>query len=86
MQEDTYQDDGLNLYTYCKNNPVTYYDPSGYMTTASNTGGCPPLGSFGDDSGVITDPSRLLEMTRQPADHHIFPAFRGKSKPYAQCH
>ena len=25
-----YRGDGLNLYTYCKNNPVTYYDPSGF--------------------------------------------------------
>ncbi len=31
MQEDTYQGDGLNLYAYCNNNPVMYYDPSGYM-------------------------------------------------------
>ena len=30
MQEDVYQGDGLNLYAYCHNNPVTYYDPSGY--------------------------------------------------------
>ncbi|WP_418624552.1 RHS repeat domain-containing protein, partial [Waltera sp.] len=30
MQEDVYQGDGLNLYAYCHNNPVVYYDPSGY--------------------------------------------------------
>ncbi|SDP74441.1 RHS repeat-associated core domain-containing protein [Selenomonas ruminantium] len=29
-QEDEYQGDGLNLYAYCANNPVDYYDPSGY--------------------------------------------------------
>lgn len=28
-QEDTYYGDGLNLYAYCVNNPVTYKDPSG---------------------------------------------------------
>ena len=27
MQEDTYRGDGLNLYSYCANNPVMYYDP-----------------------------------------------------------
>lgn len=32
MQEDVYQGDGLNLYAYCNNNPVTYYDPSGFST------------------------------------------------------
>ena len=29
-QEDPYRGEGLNLYAYCANNPVTYYDPSGY--------------------------------------------------------
>ena len=30
LQEDTYRGDGLNLYAYCANNPVMYYDPSGH--------------------------------------------------------
>ena len=30
VQEDEYRGDGLNLYAFCKNNPVVYYDPSGY--------------------------------------------------------
>ena len=31
LQEDTYRGDGLNLYAYCANNPVMYFDPSGYI-------------------------------------------------------
>ncbi|HOV28163.1 MAG TPA: RHS repeat-associated core domain-containing protein, partial [Pseudobacteroides sp.] len=31
-QEDTYRGDGLNLYAYVQNNPVKYYDPSGYCS------------------------------------------------------
>ena len=30
IQKDTYYGDGLNLYTYCANNPVKYVDPSGH--------------------------------------------------------
>ena len=37
MREDVYQGDGLNLYAYCRNNPVVYYDPSGYAKKNGNT-------------------------------------------------
>ena len=36
-QEDIYRGDGLNLYAYCGNNPVVYWDPSGY---SGNSGKC----------------------------------------------
>lgn len=29
LQEDVYRGDGLNLYAYCENNPVGYYDDEG---------------------------------------------------------
>jgi RHS repeat-associated protein len=35
-QEDTYRGDGLNLYSYVQNNPIKYYDPSGYCAEKSN--------------------------------------------------
>ena len=36
-QEDTYRGDGLNLYAYCGNNPVMYYDPSGYQNQSNQS-------------------------------------------------
>ena len=30
LQEDAYHGDSLNLYAYCHNNPVMYFDPIGY--------------------------------------------------------
>ena len=37
--EDAYERDGWNLYAYCQNNPIVYYDPSGYMGQ-TNDGKC----------------------------------------------
>ena len=35
LQEDVCQGDGLNLYAYCRNNPVVYWDPSGYKEVSN---------------------------------------------------
>jgi len=56
MQEDPYLGDGLNLYAYCANNPVMYYDPSGYSAD------CPPGGKFA--SG--TDEPEMMETPYNP--------------------
>ncbi len=60
MQEDVYQGDGLNLYAYCGNNPVVYYDPSGYECTQQNDGG-----TGNDDAKQSTgekDPTKVGEF------------------------
>ena len=36
-QEDTYRGDGLNLYAYCRNNPVYYVDPTGHDSSKVNS-------------------------------------------------
>ena len=35
IQEDTYYGDGLNLYEYCRNNTITYKDPTGHNICAT---------------------------------------------------
>ncbi|OOM15890.1 RHS repeat-associated core domain-containing protein [Clostridium saccharobutylicum] len=54
-QEDTYRGDGLNLYAYCKNNAVNYYDPSGYESASKArpyySSEIPDGGVCGENSG-----------------------------------
>ena len=45
LQEDVYQGDGLNLYAYCRNNPVVYYDPSGYNEQPDKCGNTGKIGN-----------------------------------------
>ena len=52
MQEDAYQGDGMNLYAYCANNPVTYYDPSGYKREHNAEGKCPSDAKNGGADGA----------------------------------
>ena len=51
LQEDTYRGDGLNLYAYCANNPVMYYDPSGHSLKSWFENLCKKVAEFfGDDT------------------------------------
>ncbi len=72
IQEDVYQGDGLNLYAYCWNNPVVYYDPSGYSLKTPNVNSCLSQSSFGDNpndylnkalkrQGQTTPPAKMKE-------------------------
>ena len=47
-----YRGDGLNLYAYCANNPVKYYDPSGYMSLCPGGKTFPGNGDGGDGADV----------------------------------
>ena len=75
-QEDTYRGDGLNLYAYCANNPVVYYDPSGHAKKCKKpdqAGGEQQKGAgeSGGDSKTITSQSQMqkqVERGQAPKD------------------
>ena len=56
-QEDTYRGDGLNLYAYCKNNPVVYYDPSGHDQLVNPSNGTEMMNTAGVEKGNLGDSS-----------------------------
>lgn len=73
-QEDTYWGDGLNLYAYCANNPVRYFDPSGHQKKPNCPGtegeaatdkqpGVEIETSYGKSSGKIGDFTELEGST-----------------------
>ncbi len=66
LQEDTYHGDGLNLYAYCANNPVVYYDPSGHDSAAVMKKAEEPdlpvgVGKGGSGHGYSVDPTMFLD-------------------------
>ena len=86
LQEDTYRGDGLNLYAYCANNPVMYFDPSGHNAIypddkpktvdtpggqiGNQNGGMPQIGRGGKQK-------RLREIA---ADDKVSSTLRGEIK------
>ncbi|WP_256324602.1 glycohydrolase toxin TNT-related protein [Selenomonas ruminantium] len=57
-QEDEYHGDGLNLYAYCANNPVDYYDLSGYCASETKES---PVAKISD-----VDESKLSGWVERP--------------------
>ena len=57
LQEDTYRGGGLNLYAYCANNPVVYYDPSGHDPQYSDQGETVPAGQADSKADFYVTPN-----------------------------
>ena len=55
-QEDTYYGDGLNLYEYCRNNPVLYRDPSGHGVILI----CPGMQNLYNGTDFVVSPGGVV--------------------------
>ena len=75
LQEDVYQGDGLNLYAYCRNNPVVYWDPSGYGDIPSgDKKNCLIEANFGEEQEeTLSRRSFREDMT--PEEIEIYDAY-----------
>ena len=60
MQEDVCQGDGLNLYAYCGNNPVVYWDPSGYTTKCNEEN----IASENNSDNLTSQQKKQIEQLR----------------------
>ena len=70
FQEDVYRGDGLNLYAYCANNLVMYYDPSGYVGLCPEGKMNPGKGEGG--SGSLIDINKIRPQLKTEPDTAFF--------------
>lgn len=88
LQEDVYRGDGLNLYAYCGNNPVVYYDPSGYgkkevcKEEGATTGDGSNEGSGGNEITYPTEKSHESARNTLMNEVDKSGAFTNGSQPY----